>query len=66
MSLPHVCSIYRPIGIGELIVRLSLTVIAEKGLTRFPFEMLTDSYLLLTLGAFFFLIEQEKSFSFRV
>lgn len=47
-------------------MQLSLTVIAEKGLTRFPFEMLTDSYLLLTLGAFFFLIEQEKSFSFRV
>lgn len=61
------CSIYRPIGIGELIVGLCLAVIAGKGLTRFPFEMLTDSYLLLTLVAFFFfLIEQEKSFGFRV
>lgn len=59
-SASNVCSLYRPIGIEELILGFSMTVRPGKGPTRFPFEMCADSYLLLTLAAFF-LLEQERS-----
>lgn len=53
MSLPHGCSFCRSTVI-ELILGFSLTLTAGKGHTCFLSEMLTDSYLLLTLVGFIF------------
>lgn len=55
------CSLYRPLGIEELILGFSFTVILGKGLTHLIFEMFSDGYLLLTLLAFL-----ERNFSFQV
>lgn len=58
------CSLYRPIGIEELILGFSFTVILGKGLTHLIFEMFSDSYLLLTLPAFLFSLRVGKKLLF--